>query len=275
MNDGDMSVLSKKVSTMQSKLNKMRETEENLDRLCKAMRENYKHARKSLPNDFFAYVTRDDLLEVFGDDSVILTIKNCDTIREGKIKVENDAKKHSLQVNGRWKAVDVRLVTNDGQVAAQSTALPAIANSDGESSHKESASQPEPKSVVTYTRRPGRRRKPDQKIDIRDDEDDDAIIEPPSKIKPPPPPKELTSDELEQQEKQITAQTLLGYRPQYKQRRFEDDWLESRYKLFGFSLQFVCQSDAISIILKQCDFIYSDSECKSCTSVGSTQSAPF
>lgn len=239
VNDGDMSVLSKKVSTMQSKLNQMRETEENLDRLCKAMRENYKHARKSVSNDFFAYVTRDDLLDVFANDSVILTIRNCDTISEGMVKTESNTKKHSLRVNGRWKTVDVRLVTKDGQVAAPQAASTAIANAvtadaDGDTSHKTaSTSQPEPKSVATYSRRPGRRRKPDQKVDIKDDDDDDMMIEPPSKIKPPPP-KELTPDELEQQEKQMTAETLLGYRPTYKQRKrnFDEDWLESRYKIF-------------------------------------------
>lgn len=289
VNDGDMSVLSKKVSTMQSKLNQMRETEENLDRLCKAMRENYKHARKSVTNDFFAYVTRDDLLQVFGNDSVILTLKNCDTIREGsKMKAENGSKKHhSLQVNGRWKAVDVRLVTNDGQVAAQSTASTdvgnIVANLDDDSSHKTvSASQPETKSAVAYSRRPGRRRKPDQKIDIKDDDDDDndAIIEPPSKLKPQPP-KELTPDELDQQERQLTAQTLLGYRPQYKQRRFEDDWLESRYKRFNFvdflfvSFFFINYNSIQLYHFIHKLFNFSDSECKSCTSVGSTQSAPF
>lgn len=238
-----MSVLSKKVSTMQSKLNQMRETEENLDRLCKAMRENYKQARKSPSNDFFSYVTRDDLLEVFGKESVILTIRNCDTLREGTSKAEDNTRKHTLRVNGRWKAVDVRLVTTDGEVAAaaKQTTASGIANTvnlDGESSHKTiSASQPEPKSVATYSRRPGRRRKPDQKIDVKSD-DNTEIEPPPPKLKPQSPlapPKELTPEEIEQQEKRITAETLLGYRPPYKQRKryFEEDWLESRYKLFN------------------------------------------
>lgn len=229
---------------MQSKLNQMRETEENLDRLCKAMRENYKNARKSPSNDFFSYVTRDDLLGVFGKESVILTIRNCETIRENALKAEDSTKKHTLKVSGRWKAVDVRLVTTDGDVAAQKATTPVVANTvdnldDGESSQKAvSASQPEPKSVATYSRRPGRRRKPDQKNDVKDD-DSTEMEPPPAKMKPQPPvqpPKELTPEEIEQQEKRITAETLLGYRPSYMQRKrhFDEDWLESRYKLFSF-----------------------------------------
>lgn len=227
---------------MQSKLNQMRETEENLDRLCRAMRENYKNARKSPSNDFFSYVTRDDLIEVFGKESVILTVRNCDTIREGTLKAEDNTKKHyTLKVTGRYKAVDVRLVTTDGEVAPQKSTTPVGANAvdDGESSQKTvSASQPEPKSVATYSRRPGRRRKPDQKSDVKDD-DSTEMEPPPAKLKPQPPvqpPKQLTPEEIEQQEKRITAETLLGYRPSYKQRKryFEEDWLESRYKLLSF-----------------------------------------
>lgn len=283
VNDGDMSVLSKKVSTMQSKLNQMRETEENLDRLCKAMRENYKNARKSPSNDFFSYVTRDDLLEVFGKESVILTIRNCDTIRENALKAEDNTKKHTLKVSGRWKAVDVRLVTTDGDVAAQKSTTSVVANTvenldNGESSQKTiSASQPESKCVATYSRRPGRRRKPDQKVDVKDD-DNTEIEPPPAKMKPQPPvapPKELTPEEIELQEKRITAETLLGYRPPFKQRKryFDEDWLESRYKLFSLVLVNSQSNDALNKF--PLAFFHSDSESKSCTSVDSTQSAPF
>lgn len=283
VNDGDMSVLSKKVSTMQSKLNKLRETEENLDRLYKAMRENYKHTRRSPTHEFFAYVTRDDLLEVFGNESVILTVRNCDTIREGTSKVENSLKRHTLRVKGRWKADDVRLVTTDGDVAAQPSAGQATAdgdaaNVDSVSNEPASASQPEP-SVATYSRRPGRRRKP-ERIELK--EDDGVEIEQPAKLQQPP--KVLTPVETEQQERRITAETLLGYRPPYEQqkRHFEEDWLESRYKLFDYlrirnrtsaSVQF--HLAVLYMLFPFRLFISSDPDCKSCTSVGSTQSVPF
>lgn len=219
---------------MQSKLNNLRETEENLDRLCRAMRLNIKYATKDPTNNFFTYVTRDDLLEVFGTESVILTVRNCDTIRQGPMKVEDNTKKHTLQLNGRWKAVDVRLVTTDGEVVTkQATATVTtndVVNLDGESSETTvSASQPESKTVATYSRRPGRRRKPDR-IELKDDDEAEIVQSPKSKQ----PSKELTPEEIELQEKRITAETLLGYKPPYKQRKrqFEEDWLESRYKLF-------------------------------------------
>lgn len=224
-----MSVLSKKVTTMQAKLNQLRETEENLDHLCKAMRENYKQARKSATNEFFAYVTRDDLLDVYGKDSVILTIRNCDTIREGKTKEEDDTTKHTLKVHGRWKSVDVRLVTTDGQVACQSPITSENMDVDGETNETQqnvSASQPESKNnAATNSRRPGRRRKPD-KVELIKDEDGGEIDQ-------PMPTTSFTEEEKELEERRITAETLLGYRPPIKQRKrkWEDDWLESRYKI--------------------------------------------
>lgn len=230
-----MSVLSKKVSTMQAKLSKLREEEENLDHLCKAMRENYKQARRSAKNDFFSYVTRDDLLNVFGKDTVILTVRNCDTIRQGTTKDEDDTTKHTLRIHGRWKAVDVRLVTTDGEVACQKPI--ASDDMDGGSEINEtnqmiSASQPESKNcAASSSRRPGRRRKPD-KFELKNESDE---------IDQPIPTTSYTEEDKETEERRITAKTLLGYRPPIKQRKrnWEDDWLESRYKLFFFVCLFV------------------------------------
>lgn len=210
---------------MQAKLNHLRETEENLDRLCKAMRENYKQARKSPSNEFFAYVTRDDLLDVFGKESVILTVRNCDTVREGKIKNEDDVEKKTLRVHGRWKKVDVRLVTTDGDVSRQPPTRTDDTENEVESIDTQkpvSASQPEAKNIATGSRRPGRRRKPD-KLELKDE--DTIEIE---EIKST----NLTEEENELEERRITAETLLGYRPPHKQRKrnFDEEWLESRYK---------------------------------------------
>lgn len=230
VNDGDMSVLSNKVSSMQAKLNNLRETEENLDRLCKAMRENYKQARKSPSNEFFSYVTRDDLLEVFGEDTVILTVRNCDTVRQGTAKEEDNTEKHTLRVNGRWKKVDVRLVTTDGEVASKSARTDET-ETDGELSDAQkptTSSQTENKTNVIGSRRPGRRRKP-ERFELKEDDNSVEIDQPKNK-------KILTEDEKEHEERRVTAETLLGYRPPSKQRKrnMDEDWLESRY-LFCFS----------------------------------------
>lgn len=224
VNDGDMSVLSNKVTAMQARLNHLRETEENLDRLCKAMRENYKHARKSPSNEFFAYVTRDDLLDVFGDDSIILTVRNCDTIRQGKCKTDENLEKHTLRVQGRWKKVDVRLVTTDGELT---TRAPEEPETDGESSGTQktlSASQPE---TAVGSRRPGRRRKP-ERLELKDD---DSSVESDNvkRFKT-----NLNEEEKELEERRITAETLLNYQPTPTQRKryLDEDWIECRYNKF-------------------------------------------
>lgn len=209
---------------MQHRLNNLRETEEQLDRLCKAMRENYKQARKNPANEFFAYVTRDDLLDVFDDESVILTVRNCDTVRQSKVKSEDDQKKHTLRVSGRWKQVDVRLVTTDGEVAKKAVRHLDDIETDGDSSDAPkllSASQPETKTVIAE-RKAGRRRKQEQ-FELKDDSSMETY-EPKSK-------KLLTEEEKELEERRITAETLLAYRPPLIQRKrnLNEDWLESRY----------------------------------------------
>lgn len=229
VNDGDMSVLSNKVSAMQARLNGLRETEENLDRLCKAMKLNYQQSRRSPSNEFFAYVTRDDLLDVFGEESVILTVRNCDTIRTGTTKDEYDSEKHTLRVHGRWKKVDVRLVTTDGEVERNTTRTSEEHETDGDSNEtqkKMASIQPEPKNS-NGARRPGRRRKP-ERLELKDD-DSNVEVEQVKRFKPA-----LTEEEKELEERRITAETLLGYRPPLVQRKrnFEEDWLECRYNDF-------------------------------------------
>lgn len=188
------------------------------------MRENYKQARKNPANEFFAYVTRDDLLKVFDEESVILTVRNCDTVRQGRVKNEDDPKKHTLRVSGRWKQVDVRLVTTDGEVARKTVRRLDETETDGDSSDPPksiSASQPETKPVIG-ARKAGRRRKQEQ-LELKDDSSIDTD-EPKSK-------KMLTEEEKEREERRITAETLLGYRPPLIQRKrnLDEDWLESRY----------------------------------------------
>lgn len=226
MNDGDMSVLSNKVSTMQSKLNDLREREENLDRLCKAMRENYKQARKSPENEFYAYVTRDDLLQVFGDDSVILTARNCDTVQTGKSKDEKAPVKHKLRVHGRWKKVDMRLVTTNGEIANTDQSDDTEMN--GEKLKSDSAGQQVPSNVIG-NRRPGRRRKP-ERFELKD-EDSNAELDLGAKKHK----LNLTEEESELEERRLTAEALLGYRPAIKQRKrnFEEDWLQRKQPIIS------------------------------------------
>lgn len=227
MDDGDISKLSNKVSTMQTKLNELREVEANLDRLCHAMKLNYVNARKNPENEYFAYVTRNDIINTFGSDCDIFTIRNCNVLRQGYGKTEADnKKKYRLAAQALWKELDVRLVTEDGETYQVSAPSDQIEVDDDSSEKLTSVGQPKAKNnaAITNSRR-GRRRKPD-KIELKDD-DDSAVIEP---IKPSA---ELTEDEKELEERRITGETLLCFRPPPKQRKreYEPDWLESTYKL--------------------------------------------
>lgn len=219
---------------MQARLTRLREKEEDLDRLCRAMRENYKQAKNSPSNDFYAYVTRDDLLNVYGEDSVILTVRNFDTLRKGEIIAEDGSIKHTLRVNGRWKKVDVRLVTTDGEITRNTrNRTSEEPSTDGESSETNktiSASQPESKTNATGNRRPGRRRKP-ERFELKDD---DSSVESDQAKRFKPTLTEEEQEKKEKEERQVTADILLKYRPTRVQRKrnLDEDWLECRYNYF-------------------------------------------
>lgn len=216
-------------------MDRLRETENTLDRLCRAMKENYRQARKSPANEYFAYVTRDDLIDVFGEESVILTVRNFDTVREGKTKEEEnetDVEKNTLRVSGLWKTVDVRLVTTDGEILHRTP--PNTDDSEIDTNNKlQSSSQPVAGNVERK-RRPGRRRKRDRS-NIKEEEStetDEQIVSVSSSTD--------NAEDSETAERRSMAKSLLGYRPPVKQlkRNLDDesDSFECRYKPFSFLL---------------------------------------
>lgn len=207
--DGDISALSTRVTQLQSKVNHLRDKEEQLDRLCKEMKENYRQARKDPANEYYAYVTRDDLLNAFSDNSVILTVRNCETIREGKRESDEDESvQHTLRANGQWKSVDVRLVTTEGELTEQT---PNKIIDETEAATETSVNiETTVKAVAKNNNRPGRRRRKDDlefKIDEDSSLDNDEHSSKRSRIE------QTSEDEKELEERRITAQTLLGYRP--------------------------------------------------------------
>lgn len=212
--DGDISALSTRVTQLQSKVNYLREKEEQLDRLCKAMKENYRQARRDPGNEYYAYVTRDDLLKAFGDNSVILTVRNCETIREGKRESDEDENvKHTLRANGRWKSVDVRLVTTEGELTEE-TPNEIIAETEAVAETSVNIETTIKVVATNNNKRPGRRRRKDDNIQFKIDEDssvdnDESISKRPRNGLSD----DEKDDEKELEERRITAQTLLGYRP--------------------------------------------------------------
>lgn len=237
--DGDISALSTRVTQLQSKVNHLREKEEQLDRLCKAMKENYRQARKDPANEYYAYVTRDDLLKAFGDNSVILTVRNCETIREGKRESDEDESvKHTLRANGRWKSVDVRLVTTEGELIEQT---PNKIIDETEAATETSVNiETTIKAVATINnKRPGRRRRKDDNIQFKIDEDSSVDNDESSSKRSRH--EQTSDDEKELEERRITAQTLLGYRPPKRElkRNLYDDQasIESKWmNIYHFHL---------------------------------------
>lgn len=108
----DVDTLSSKVTELQSKLAQLKREEAVLDKHCAIMTENVKETRENPSNDFYAYVTRDDFVSVFGDDDVVLTIRNFDKYDNCEDESNSDLE---LRVSAQWKKIDVRLVTNEGE----------------------------------------------------------------------------------------------------------------------------------------------------------------
>lgn len=61
-------------------------------------------------------MTRDDLLDAYGENKLILTVRKCDTIDTPAIHTDDDViLNRALKVTAKGCCVDVRLVTDDGE----------------------------------------------------------------------------------------------------------------------------------------------------------------
>lgn len=105
---------------------KMKVEEELLDRYCRSMTLSLKHTQQDPDNMYYAYVTRDDLTDCFGD-SVVLTLRNFDyyeTSASGagsEMEVRNGGNQETMLINklkvvSYNTSIDVRLVTDEGHV---------------------------------------------------------------------------------------------------------------------------------------------------------------
>ncbi|EDV54465.1 transcription factor E2F2 [Drosophila erecta] len=92
-----------------SRTNHLKMVEDDLDRQLEYAQRNLRYVMQDPSNRSYAYVTRDDLLDIFGDDSVF-TIPNYD--EEVDIKRNHYELAVSLD-NG--STIDIRLVTNQGK----------------------------------------------------------------------------------------------------------------------------------------------------------------
>lgn len=70
-----------RVAVLKTTIDQLADEEETLDRHTDIIRLELKRALENPDNQYYAYVTRDDIVEGFGDD-VILTIRNYDSYDE-------------------------------------------------------------------------------------------------------------------------------------------------------------------------------------------------
>lgn len=204
---GDIDSISYRVDDLREKLEELRSQEEELDHHSRVMRENLKQTRNDPNNQYYAYVTRDDFVSVFGEDDVVLTIRNYDSCDSSP---SEDAKRQTLRLYGKWKSIDVRLVTAEGESMRPSINFEtemADTEQNGSNAVGMSSSQPakEKEAIASINKRRARRRK--RHIVKEDDEDDDVLTISTAAGG-------ATDRKID--ERLATAQTLLGFRPSRK-----------------------------------------------------------
>ncbi|XP_017132686.1 transcription factor E2F2 [Drosophila elegans] len=92
-----------------SRTNQLKMQEDDLDKQLEYAQRNLRYVMQDPSNRSYAYVTRDDLLDIFGDDSVF-TIPNYDE--------EVDIKRNHYELNvslDNGSTIDICLVTNQGK----------------------------------------------------------------------------------------------------------------------------------------------------------------
>lgn len=180
------------------------------------MKENLRRTKDDPTNQYYAYVTRDDLVEVYPEESVILTMRNYDNYETTpKIICEDDSGDEmedeitdpgTLRVHGRYKTIDVRLVTNEGEALHQNRTAIKKGQEEGHNKKEDnippylsstSSSQPT-KPTESNKKRAGRSR--------RSVKNDETVRDGVTK-----------GEEDEEEELKVTAKTLLGYGPPKKQ----------------------------------------------------------
>lgn len=192
---------------LKEKLEQLKTQEEELDHHCRVMTENLKQTRNDPTNQYYAYATRDDLVSVFGNDDVVLTIRNFDRCDSSP---SDAAKRRTLRLYGRWKSIDVRLVTDEGDSMRPSInfeTATAEQEQNGSNAVGVSSSQPVKGSeamATTNKRRAGRRKR----HIVKEDDGDDDIIAIPATVS--------GGAEKDIDERLETAQALLGFRPSRK-----------------------------------------------------------
>lgn len=187
------------------------------------MKENLEQTKKDPTNQYYAYVTRDDLVEVYPDNSVILTIRNYDDYEatnddyddeDDAYEEEEDSQEpRTMRIRGRWKTIDVRLVTDDGEALQHDPSVAeSIKNEIKEEKERNEClydipsyllgptSSSQPTESTENTNRRSIRPKRFLRTEIEETNNGSMV-----------------NEINEHEERRITARALLGYRPPKKQ----------------------------------------------------------
>lgn len=121
-------MIGRETELLRSVNDKMKLEEKLLDRYCRSMQLSLKHTQQDPENMYYAYVTRDDLTDCFGD-SVVLTLRNFDYYETSRLDAdmlamarsngemaETMADHNTLKLVSYNTSIDVRLVTDEGHV---------------------------------------------------------------------------------------------------------------------------------------------------------------
>lgn len=210
---GDIDSISFRVDDLKEKLEQLKSQEDELDHHCKIMMENLKQTQNDPTNQYYAYVTRDDFVDVFGSEDVVLTIRNYDSCDNNS--PPDDASRQTLRFLGKWKSIDVRLVTDDGESMrpsinfetelAENEQMKSNAAVGVSSSSQPTANRFEALGNISK-RRPKRRKRHIIKEDDDEDNDDSTMSS----------AFEGGSVDREFNGRLVTAQALLGFRPSRK-----------------------------------------------------------
>lgn len=107
----DPDTIGMRTAILKTTIDQLIEDETRLDRQCHHIRLELQHAQRNPSNAYFAYVTRDDLIDCFGDN-VVLTMRDFDFYETDV----SGAMAKELRVVSQNTPVEVRLVTQEGDV---------------------------------------------------------------------------------------------------------------------------------------------------------------
>lgn len=115
----------RKVMHLQTVASSLKEEEDELTEHCMYMRQNLKNILGDTVNQSYAYVTRDDLLDCYGEDNVM--VLRCSEKMQLSVPLKSEAEESecALQISSQMREIDVRLLTKQGRSLVQKSTLPS------------------------------------------------------------------------------------------------------------------------------------------------------